>query len=339
MPKKPSTANQKMAQVQYKIRQNAAEMQQSLKALGKWESDMKKKEKTLQHNPTKKYTANGGKKRSTTKTRHRTVPAVRGTTGSTVYASSTSTTTTAATPHPSLSKHLKQSNTSSPAPAQTQYRSPAEAARARKAAAAASATSPQTTDKNKALDSHTYDKGYKRWETFDVDAELAKVDEEEQPGGTTALPRTTDAPRAPVARTKRRVVNTAASVPTISREELYKQDGNKHYKRGEFQLAIKCYTRCIASNPRNAVAYSNRAQAHVKLKNFLKAEEDCTSGILINPQFVKTWSRRGTARNSLGRHRKLVGLVGVVGGGVDVVGGGVGVVGGLLLFLGTCAGK
>jgi tetratricopeptide (TPR) repeat protein len=205
---------------------------------------------------------------------------------------------------------LKLSNTSTPAPAQTKYRSPAEAARARKAAAAASATSPQTTDKNKALDSHTYDKGYKRWETFDVDAELAKVDEEEQPGGTTALPRTTDAPRAPVARTKRRVVNTAASVPTISREELYKQDGNKHYKRGEFQLAIKCYTRCIASNPRNAVAYSNRAQAHVKLKNFLKAEEDCTSGILINPQFVKTWSRRGTARNSLGRHRKLVGVVG-----------------------------
>jgi tetratricopeptide (TPR) repeat protein len=41
----------------------------------------------------------------------------------------------------------------------------------------------------------------------------------------------------------------------------------------------------------------------VKLKNFLKAEEDCTSGILLNPQFVKSWSRRGTARNSLGRHR------------------------------------
>ena len=43
-----STANQKMAQVQYKIRQNAHEMQDTLKSIVKFEDDIKKKEKKLQ---------------------------------------------------------------------------------------------------------------------------------------------------------------------------------------------------------------------------------------------------------------------------------------------------
>ena len=211
---------------------------------------MKKKEKQL---PTKSKASKASKasktssKRNNTKATPRAVPAVRGTKGSTVYASST-TKPQEASAHPSLSKHLKTTTSTAPAPApapapEPQYRSPAEAARARKAKALLAEKST--------LDAHTYDKGYKKWEKFDVDAELARVDQADKNGKTvpTTTPSSTTATKAST-----RVVNTRKNAaPTVSREELYKQDGNKHYKRGEFQQAIKCYTRCIASNPRNAV--------------------------------------------------------------------------------------
>ena len=50
-------------------------------------------------------------------------------------------------------------------------------------------------------------------------------------------------------------------------------------KKGDFNGAIKCYTRCIGLNPENYIAYSNRAMAYLKAKNFACAEEDCSSAL------------------------------------------------------------
>ena len=41
-------------------------------------------------------------------------------------------------------------------------------------------TSKEKTSDKKSAASHTYDKGYKKWESFDVDAELKKVSDEEE---------------------------------------------------------------------------------------------------------------------------------------------------------------
>ena len=147
----------------------------------------------------------------------------------------------------------------------------------------ASGKAVPVSDKRK--DAHTYDKGYKRWEKFDVEAELAKIDADEKPSDSSTdsnmhRPSPASAARAKRAAAARQAQKRKPAVAThITRAELDKQDGNKHFRRGEFPQAIKCYTRCIAANPRNAIVYSNRAQAHIKLKNFLKAEEDCTSAI------------------------------------------------------------
>merc|ERR1719261_1978963 len=56
-------------------------------------------------------------------------------------------------------------------------------------------------------------------------------------------------------------------------------------------------------NPRNYVAYSNRAMTYIKQKQWDKAEEDCCSALAVNPDHVKSYLRRGNARNGLGRHR------------------------------------
>ena len=180
-------------------------------------------------------------------------------------------------------------------------RAPAAAARASQPAVPAA---PAGT-----ADGHTYDKGYKRWENFDVDSAVAAVDrEEDNPSrGASADPDpAADDDAVPVA--------VAATAPrpqradTAERERLEREQGNAHFAKGEFHDAVKCYTRCIAVNPRNYIAHSNRAMAQLKLKDYRKAEADCTSALRINPDHGKSLRRRGTAptgSDGTGRARRL----------------------------------
>lgn len=57
-----------------------------------------------------------------------------------------------------------------------------------------------------------------------------------------------------------------------------------------FAAAVAAYSRAIDINPHNAVYYSNRAAAHVRLENFGLALTDATKAIEINPQYVKACS-------------------------------------------------
>lgn len=88
-----------------------------------------------------------------------------------------------------------------------------------------------------------------------------------------------------------------------SREEIEREEGNAHYKRGDFVAAIKCYTRCLGYNARSAVVLSNRAMAYLKNREFAKAEADCTLALEVDACHLKSLSRRATARNALGKHR------------------------------------
>uniref|UniRef100_A0AAV1TD17 RNA polymerase II-associated protein 3 n=1 Tax=Peronospora matthiolae TaxID=2874970 RepID=A0AAV1TD17_9STRA len=99
------------------------------------------------------------------------------------------------------------------------------------------------------------------------------------------------------------ILKKAAAATSKSREELEKEDGNAHYSCGDYEAAIESYTRCLSWNPHNAVVLSNRAMAYLKKQEFVNAEDDCTSALKIDPTHVKSHTRRGTARNSLGKHR------------------------------------
>lgn len=91
--------------------------------------------------------------------------------------------------------------------------------------------------------------------------------------------------------------------PKKNREDLEREEGNAHYQRGDYVAAIKCYTRCLGYNPKNAVVLSNRAMAYLKNREYGKAEDDCNLALKIDPDHLKSLSRRATARNALGKHR------------------------------------
>jgi tetratricopeptide (TPR) repeat protein len=187
--------------------------------------------------------------------------------------------------------------------------------------------------------SHTYDKGYKKWEKFDVDAALNNASDDEaddsnspnpaeedadafnseQPQTAAPISSTTAAPAAAVAaqaaptpasivgNVPRRVtapVPRALPRPAGLDPELEERErGNAHFKAGSFAAAVKCYTRCLAMNPRSVAALSNRAMAQLKLGEHRSAERDCSAALAAEPQHTKSLRRRAAARAALGKHR------------------------------------
>jgi Cns1/TTC4 Wheel domain len=95
-------------------------------------------------------------------------------------------------------------------------------------------------------------------------------------------------------------------------DELRDQ-GNGYFKRGGrdyLKLAIAKYSEAIAINctvpETNAAAYSNRAAAQLKLKNFGKALEDAEGALGFQSNNVKARYRAAVSANALGKYDKAV---------------------------------
>mmetsp|Transcript_74 Transcript_74/g.192 ORF Transcript_74/g.192 Transcript_74/m.192 type:complete len:241 (-) Transcript_74:1230-1952(-) len=89
---------------------------------------------------------------------------------------------------------------------------------------------------------------------------------------------------------------------TCEEERIY---GNKCFSEGKYSDAIESYSRCLRYKDAltSAVVYSNRAMAHIKMKNWTHAEDDANSALQIEPKHYKSYQRRCVARLSMGKIR------------------------------------
>lgn len=87
---------------------------------------------------------------------------------------------------------------------------------------------------------------------------------------------------------------------------MERERGNAEFKVGNFHAAVKCYTKCLGLKGKNYVAFSNRAMAYIKLKEFARAVVDCNCALSIEPTHVKSLLRRAAAYSALGRLRAAV---------------------------------
>jgi len=76
-----------------------------------------------------------------------------------------------------------------------------------------------------------------------------------------------------------------------------KNKGNKFFKAGRFELAIKCYTEAIEKCPADkaidvATFYQNRAAAHDQLNDLDSVISDCDVAVKLNNKYVKALDRR-----------------------------------------------
>ena len=51
--------------------------------------------------------------------------------------------------------------------------------------------------------------------------------------------------------------------------------------------AIACYSRGLEADPLNAVLAANRAMAHLNMKHYKEAEEDCNLALSVDRDYVK----------------------------------------------------
>uniref|UniRef100_A0A7S3JX94 RNA-polymerase II-associated protein 3-like C-terminal domain-containing protein n=1 Tax=Aureoumbra lagunensis TaxID=44058 RepID=A0A7S3JX94_9STRA len=151
---------------------------------------------------------------------------------------------------------------------------------------------------------HTYDKGYGKWESFNVDEALAEIDDTtkinpiESP--VKELCAVKQADESIHIRNNERRVSVA---PPRDAELAQRELGNDLFAKGDYQGAIRAYTLCLGLKKRNVLALSNRAMAYLKLKEFHNAEIDCTSALNLDPNHLKSLQRRASARDALGKHR------------------------------------
>jgi len=83
--------------------------------------------------------------------------------------------------------------------------------------------------------------------------------------------------------------------PEIALQE--KEKGNEFFKDNKFPQAVACYSEAIKRDPSNALLYSNRAAAYIKLADFREALKDCETCLQLDPTNVKAYKRMAIAHN------------------------------------------
>ena len=79
-----------------------------------------------------------------------------------------------------------------------------------------------------------------------------------------------------------------------------KNKGNKYFKGGKYDLAIRCYTEAIEVCPKDktidlSTFYQNRAAAHDQLEDLEMVISDCGRALELNNKYVKALDRRAKA--------------------------------------------
>ena len=130
--------------------------------------------------------------------------------------------------------------------------SPATASEAAAAHAAAAAPKAGAT-----AAAHTYDQGYKRWETFEPpDGEEGDELSQAAPAGPApAFTPHTSASRPPPARPLEEARHP---------EEAQRLLGNDKFAAGDLEGAIRCYSICLGLKKGNVAAFANRAACYLK---------------------------------------------------------------------------
>ncbi|NWW80870.1 RPAP3 protein, partial [Climacteris rufus] len=144
------------------------------------------------------------------------------------------------------------------------------------------APSKITSEENKKNKIKSYD--YEAWGKLDVDKILEELDKEDSTHDSVS----------PESDSEEDGIRVDAEKALAEKEK-----GNNYFKQGNFDEAIKCYTRGMYSDPYNPVLPTNRASAFYRMKKFSVAESDCNLALALDKNYTKAYARRGAARFAL----------------------------------------
>lgn len=93
---------------------------------------------------------------------------------------------------------------------------------------------------------------------------------------------------------------------TKTPDNTLKDQGNAHFKAGNYLKAAAVYTQAIKADPSNATLYSNRSAAFLNLVKLSKALADAETTIKLNPTWEKGYFRKGCVLEAMERYDEAV---------------------------------
>ncbi|KAI8514976.1 Mitochondrial import receptor subunit TOM70 [Branchiostoma belcheri] len=118
----------------------------------------------------------------------------------------------------------------------------------------------------------------------------SKNDERKEPDGGPAPEEQADEP----------IPEPEVELSPLEKAQGAKNKGNKYFKGGKFEEAIKCYSEalevCPDTNKKEmSTFYQNRAAAYEQLKSFKEVVDDCTKALELDNKYIKALFRRAKA--------------------------------------------
>ncbi|XP_055622228.1 sperm-associated antigen 1 [Toxorhynchites rutilus septentrionalis] len=168
------------------------------------------------------------------------------------------------------------------------------------ALASGAITPTKTESTRERIKSHEYD----RWDRFDADAEILKMDLEDERQREMVNERNAA-----------NLLNTRAIAHSYHDEECFtseeklvlaskhREKGNDFYRSKEYDRALSEYNRSVAIAP-TAAGFNNRAVTQMKLLRFKEAISDCDACLQLEPDNMKALYRKVQALISLDKRRE-----------------------------------
>lgn len=130
---------------------------------------------------------------------------------------------------------------------------------------------------------------YNKWDAFDVDEQLKKLDAKEREEKAKADKEKALEDRKAALEKRRRVKSKKEEAIEL------KEEGNAAFKQGDLEEALDCYTLSLAADASVFQTYCNRAMVLLRLGRAPDAQADADKAIKLAPKFTKGYMRRGAA--------------------------------------------
>ena len=145
---------------------------------------------------------------------------------------------------------------------------------------------------------------YTSWDKYDPETEMLKMDLDEQriKRESNKIENTTKNEK-----NERKIQSSDFANKTELKFEANreKEKGNEYFKAGEYNQALEHYTKAIEYCP-DAIMYTNRAIAYIKLNKHKKAIEDCDKALKYDPYNIKAFLRMAKSQQALGKYKKAL---------------------------------
>ncbi|KAH8367346.1 hypothetical protein KR200_011582 [Drosophila serrata] len=168
----------------------------------------------------------------------------------------------------------------------------------------------------KAKESRIKSTDYSKWDKYDPDEEILRMDLDEERSKEEAdlkipikdKPVTKQELKDEKKAMYERLQTQLKRLSPLEREqfaEKHRLRGNEYFKAKEYDSAIEEYNCAIIYDPENAArAYNNRAISYMKQSNYVAAIMDCEACLQLEPENIKARLRLADAHYAKGKRRE-----------------------------------